>query len=110
MLITKNAEVKIISKNIERFSNLGYNVNYKDIIIIDINDLEANSHYKVKVKCDICEEEKIISYREHLSQRKKHNFDTCTKCKNIKSKKTNLERYGVEHILQRTESLEKFKN
>jgi len=31
---------------------------------------------------------------------KKYNFYTCNKCSNIKNKKTNLEKYGVEHPLQ----------
>ena len=109
MLITEKIEVKTSSKNFNYFNNLGYNIKCGDVINIDVKELSNNSHCKVKVKCDVCKKEKEISYREYLRQNSIHNFDTCKKCKNIKNKKTNLERYGVEHILQRKESLNKFK-
>ena len=110
MLITEKIEVKTSSKNFNYFNNLGYNIKCGDVINIDVKELSNNSHCKVKVKCDVCKKEKEISYREYVRQNTLHDFDTCKKCKNIKNKKTNLERYGVEHILQRKESLDKFKH
>lgn len=110
MLITKKIEMKIGSKNINHFVNLGYNVKYNDVIFIDVNELQKGSHYVVSVKCDICGEEKNILYKEHLNQRKKHNFDTCAKCKLEKFKITNLEKYGVEHPWQNEHIKNKVKN
>jgi len=109
MLITEKLKIKTAGKNFNYFKTLGYNIKYGDIINIDVKELSKDSHCKVKVKCDICGKEKEISYREYLRQNTLHNFDTCKKCKNIKNKKTNLERYGSEHIFQTKEFFDKYK-
>ena len=109
MLITKEMEITIVSKNINHFNNLGYNAKYGDIIKVKIYDLSKNSKIKVDVNCDICGKEKKISYREYLKQNENQHFDTCQKCKIIKTKKTNLEKYGVEHSLQNEDIINKAK-
>lgn len=110
MLITKEVQVKIVSKNINHFNNLGYKVMFGDIIKIPVSNLPINSKIKIKIKCDICDNEKNISYQNYYIQHKKHDLDTCIKCKNIKNKKTNLERYGVEHAFQNEKIKLKAKN
>lgn len=94
MLITEKLTIKIVYKNLEYFNNLGFNVKNGETIDIDIKDLSIDSHCKVKVKCDICNEEKEIAYREYLRQNSLHNFDTCKKCSFIKNKITYKEKYG----------------
>ena len=106
MLITKEVTITIVSKNINHFNNLGYNVNYGDIIRVNISDVSKSSHCRVKVKCDVCGEEKEKLYKEYVIHHSNQNFDACQKCKTIKTKKTNLKKYGVEHVLQN----EKIKN
>jgi hypothetical protein len=100
MLITKEIEITIVSKNINHFNEIGYNVKYGDIIKAKITDLSKNSKIKINVICDICGKEKYISYCDYLKQNESIKIDTCIKCKTIKTKKTNLSKYGVEHITQ----------
>jgi len=110
MLITEKIKIKIINKNIEHFNNLGYNVKYGDIIEVLTNDLMPYCKRKIEIICDICGKEKNTSYQNYYIQHQKHNLDTCKKCKTIKNKKTNLERYGVEHVLQNKDIKEKIKS
>ena len=110
MMITKKVEVKIASKNINHYKNKGYNCKINEIIIVKIEDLSKGSHEKIKVKCDICGKENEMTY--HSYNNNFYNCDyhySCSKCSVKKTKKTNLERYGVEYPAQNLEIYEKNK-
>lgn len=69
-----------------------------------------SSHVKIKVKCDICGEERIISYQNYNKCTKNQTeIYTCTKCKSIKSEKTCMEKYGCKNPLQSKEIKYKIK-
>lgn len=110
MLISEKIKINITNKNYDHFNNLGYSVKYGNIIEVFVKDLMKTSKYKIKVSCDLCGKEKEIQYQSYYKQHEKEDFDTCIKCKSIKSKKTMLEKYGVEHALQNEKIMNKAKN
>lgn len=109
MIISKEAEVVLNSVNFKHFQSLGYSDLKKGKkIIVPIDHLNKGSHSIVRVKCDICGKEKDLEYRFYLKcfNRNGHEFYTCSsKCGRIKSEKTSMDRYGVEHY----SNSEKFK-
>ena len=109
MIIDKNVTVKITKQNIEYFKNLNYKVDLKDNIKIDISHLQQSSHIKINVKCDICENEYLLSFKNYNKNYKKYNVYTCLKCSNIKNKKTCQLKYGVDHQMKLESTKEKIK-
>jgi len=110
MIITTGVTLKIMSKNIVHFKNLGYDIKYGDIIDVSVEDLLKTSYAKIEVKCDICGSEKYKPYCHYNKLISNQNFYSCQKCKTIKRKKTMIERYGVEHALQNKDVMNKVKN
>ena len=129
MLLTKEVEVKINSRNIEHYKNLGYKipmrkatkrtkeVMHKDYvydlgatITVKTEDLSNGSHAKVDVLCDYCKKE-IISkiYKNYINGSKNNVKDSCKKCSMKKSEETHFMMHGVRKPLQMSESREKFK-
>jgi very-short-patch-repair endonuclease len=102
MLISKKIKIKINTTALKHYIKKGYNVRVGDEIIVNVNDLTPSSTYKVKVKCDICGNEKELTYNKYIKNIKKYNLYTCSnKCSSIKNKKTNLEKYGSENYSNR---------
>lgn len=96
MILTK--EIKV--KNSIRYKKLGYSENDK-FVFIKLEDLPLGSSYKILAKCDFCEKEKEISYKDYNYNFKNGNKFACSvKCGCLKSKISNLEKYGVESHLQ----------
>lgn len=94
-MISEKINVKI-SKPHQRkyYREKGIDCNLGDVINIDISLLPRYSHIKIKVKCEICETEKTIQFSDYFKCIKKQNFYCCSKCKRIKTDKTNIEKYG----------------
>jgi hypothetical protein len=116
MLITENIKIIIIPSIDRTYCKLNYYdyEKYKNenelIIEIDIKDLNHTSKDLVKVKCDICGEEKEIQYYNYWKNIKKYNIYTCSqKCAQIKNKKTNLKKYGSEWALSSPKIREQIK-
>lgn len=99
MLISNEIEICATGQLLTHLKELNYNIKSHQKLIIPIKDLPKNTRKKVKVKCDICGKEYNIIYKNYLSNIEKYGFLTCNKCKNIKTKQTNLEKYGVEESL-----------
>jgi hypothetical protein len=101
MIISKQVEIKISSKNKSHYIKKGYNAIYGEKIIVNVNDLPPSSKTIIKVKCDVCGNEKDLSLQKYNKNISKYNLYTCsTKCAYVKNKKTNLDKYGTEHHLQ----------
>ena len=110
MILTENVKIKISRKNIEHLKNKGYNCNLKDIIDVKVKDLTFGSHIKIKVKCDVCETEKILTYQNYLKGFINSNFYACSsKCALEKVKKTNIKKFGVDSVFKNVEIKEKIK-
>jgi len=134
MLLDEKIELKVSKMNIIHLKNKGYDVNCGDIIEIFTKDLNVGTHRKVRVKCDVCNNEKQIMFQKYIKNINNGGYYACSsKCAQSKVKntsknkfgseyymqtkeykdsikKTNLNRYGVEHHLQSKKIKEKIKN
>lgn len=109
MIKENKIEIKIGNMNFgEYFDKYGPYKKY-DKIIIDVEDLIENSTVKITTICDICKREKVMKYQPYNIQIKKDGFYCCSKCKMVKTKKTNMKKYGVEYSMQRKDVMEKSK-
>jgi hypothetical protein len=96
MLLDKFVDIRIGSANLKRLQSLGYqNLIVGEIARIDIIHLALNSHLIIRCKCDICGRDSQIRYSSYNLNKKNYGIYTCHDCSQEKSKKTNLERYGV---------------
>ena len=110
MIVTKTVNFDLNQFNSNHFRRLGYDVEGKSVISIDIKDLGFNSSLKVEVECDVCQRQKFISYRKYNKNIKKYNIYTCSnKCAMVKNEKTCLEKFGVKYPLQSSEIMENLK-
>ena len=108
MILTKYVKIKINSFNFNHFLSLGFNIKKGDEIEIKTEELMRYSEIIIKVKCDICGEEKEIKNSTYnLNRDRNNNLYCCLKCRTIRSKGTILEKYGVENISQVKEIKEK---
>lgn len=72
-----------------------------DLFNVGINDLSNSSHVIVNVKCDVCEKERKIIYREYYSNIQNSNYYSCSrKCGVSKKINTVLKKYGVKNVSQ----------
>jgi len=96
MIISKS----VVVKNSKHYKELGY-ISDLRYIEINISDLPIGSHFKIVAKCDYCNNEKEVVYRDYNKSISINGKYSCSiKCGNLKSKETNLEKYGVDHISQ----------
>jgi hypothetical protein len=113
MLLNNVVEIKIYknSKNKNYYRDKGYKITDKtDKILVKVSDLQNSSTFKVNVICDVCKKEKLIKYRNYLSNIQKYQFYSCLgKCSRIKFVNTNLERYGFKNSSQCNEVKDKIK-
>jgi len=111
MILTKKIELKLHPKHFKYLRKLGYkNLKVGEVILIPIEHLMKKSNLKIKVKCDICEKRKMLSYNKYNKNIKNQNYYSCSsKCAIKKIKKTNIDRYGVEFATQNKEIKNKIK-
>lgn len=111
MLLTVNVDVKIYSKNINYYKNLGYlNIKNNDIINIPIDNLSKGSHIIVSVKCDVCGKIKNITYQKYIANINRQNYYSCSqKCGNNKRINTNINKYGVDYLIKNDDIKNKIK-
>jgi hypothetical protein len=100
MILTKKIKININKGNIPFYKNKYKNIKIGDTADIDIIDVSKYLRVIVDVKCDICGKEQKILYSTYNRNISNYGIYTCHKCSNIKNKKTNLKRYGVESPLQ----------
>jgi len=103
MIKEKTVKIKIHSPKQYNLSN----INSGDVIDLDVNKLTKGSHVKITAICDICGNEKETLYKSYLKMTKKDGLYYCVKCRKIKTKNSNLEKYGVENVMQLDETKEK---
>lgn len=99
-------EVKVIGPTLQHYRDLGYDVNYLDVIKVPVEHLTEGSKVVVQVKCDVCGKDIPRPYKQYLHYHSQ-GIDTCNEHKNIKTKVTCMEKYGVENIFQSEEFKEK---
>lgn len=99
MLLTKSIKIELKSTTIKHYNKLTGSKYTKEDIgkLIDVDvSLFNNGKHRVNVSCDICNNVNnvsLTSYRNSVE----YDFYSCGKCKHIKRKMTNIEKYGVEN-------------
>lgn len=114
MIINEKIFIKKHYKNINYYSNKGYNVD-NDLIEINSIDILPTSHQKINCKCEICEEILNIKCYSYYNNYNKYNIFTCEKCCHFKKKKTTINNYGVDNpskseIIKKRKKETTFKN
>lgn len=109
MIKTTHVEIKLNSKTIKWYWNLGYSGTTNEIIKVDVSHLKPTSHYKVNCSCDICGKEKELPYKSYIFFTKRDGIYYCHKCSMLKKMNSNLEKYGYKHTLQISKIREKIK-
>lgn len=99
MLITKYINIKMNRGNLGYYNRVmgkKYKIGESDDIPIEL--IPKTMNVEVDVSCDICEtnmKKKYKAYNSCLG----YGFYTCNKCKNVKTRMTNMEKYGVENFV-----------
>lgn len=123
MLLEDTTQLRVNPNNYKYLNSIGYkNIKNNDIITISISDLSIGSGHKIKVKCDICEKEKMLSYRRYMLSYNNGGYYACSNSCNIEKRKYEhtdiikennrikcLEKYGVNHYFKTNEFKEKIK-
>lgn len=99
MILTNDVNIFIKGISIQRYRELGYNINTKEKNTINTKDLPINSNIKVIVKCDNCGLEKELKVQDYYLSYKNDKY-SCNKCKSKTYKQTMLKKYGVENGFQ----------
>lgn len=101
MILDENINILITNYNIKFFKKL---LNDDTLIIgnmlIDVNNLSKNSHYKVHIKCDFCDTIKYMKIQNYYNILDENNNYYCVKCGNKKKIQNNLNKYNVENVFQ----------
>jgi len=84
--------VKVEKRTLEHYSKFGEIKN--NHINIEVKNLYKSSKEKIVVECDICHIEKTIIFSYYYNNVQNGGYYTCIKCKDIKSKKTHMKKYG----------------
>jgi hypothetical protein len=112
MLLQEFIDIKVNSTSLKHYRDKGYDVNINNIITVKTEDLTKSSFYEVRVKCDYCDKEKRIKYYHYLKNIKNNGIYCCSnKCAHqLKNKKTNIRKFGVDSFSKTNEYKERFKN
>lgn len=111
MILTREIKVKITDSNFSYYENLGYDVIMGEELILPVELLSKGSHFKIKCKCDSCDIEKDIIYKNYLKYKNlKWGEYFCRKCSEFKRKKTLKENIGVEYPIQNIDVRKKIEN
>lgn len=111
--LPQKVQVRWNSKNKYHFIEKGYKfTKIKDYFYADINDLNIGSNSNITYICDYCKNEYEIQYKVYIRKLEKSAIkkDCCNSCQSIKTKESNLLKYGVENPNQRVEVREKTKH
>lgn len=101
MILDDYINILINSRNIKYYEELGYNFLKNVYIDIQVTDLPRNSHRKINCKCDICDNIKILQYREYMNSFEKYEIYCCSpKCAQYKNILTNNIKYKHDNVFQ----------
>jgi len=111
MIIQDLIEITVNSTSLKYYKDIGYDAELNKKTIVRTDDLSKSSCYEVMVKCDYCGNEKMLKYCKYIKNIKHHNIYCCSnKCAyQLKNKKTNVEKYGVDSFSKTDDYKLKFK-
>jgi len=102
MILDEYANIRWNQNNKKYYIKTGYNfTKIGKMFNVKIADLLSCSHVLIHAKCDICEKEKFIIYREYVTNFENGKYFCCSrKCGVGKKVNTVLKRYGVKNVSQ----------
>jgi len=102
MIVDEFVKMRWNSNNKKYYEEKGYKyTKMNDFFDLRVDDIISNSAVGIKVRCDICDNSKIVKYRLYLLSISNGGYFTCSqKCSVGKSKQTCLKNYGVESFIQ----------
>jgi len=108
MILDKTIEVRINKGNKGYFSKKFIKkLQINEIINLNIKELSKGSHLKINVKCDICNLQKRIMYKQYV-RGSKYGYYTCSsKCSKKKIIRTNNKKYNSDWGFTSEEIIEK---
>lgn len=111
MIVSKTIKIKInTNSQVSFYNKKDINCIIGDEIELDVLQLPYGSNIIINAKCQVCLNEKLISYRNYNIQTKNNAIFCCScKCARYKINKTNLEKYGGVSPTQNKEIIEKRK-
>jgi len=111
MILDKIILIKGHSKNITHYRKLGYDLNVGQLIEVKTEDLTKGSSFIIKCQCDECGSEKKMEFKEYFNRTKSLTDKYyCFSCKSIKTKNTNIERWGFDNPMKSESVKNKLKN
>jgi hypothetical protein len=99
MIITQKVEIKLNAFLVSFFKKKNIeNISINDTIMVDVTDLPLTSKVLITSKCE-CGTIKEISYKNYIKNTKNNKvvFSCSKKCSVKKTKKTCIEKYGVDN-------------
>ena len=125
-LISKEVEIRVTSKEIKHYEDLGYDIPKRKAspnnhsnkgkglvydlgapMTVKVEDLLENSTAKVLVECDYCHKIKPLRYQSFRICFERHGIYACRDCGHHKIQLTMVERYGKRFPIQVPEFKEK---
>ena len=111
MILTKTVETSWHTVTKKWYESKCYTfTNFKDKLVVRVEDLAASSNIEVKVQCDYCGEIFTRTYGAVLRGRNVIAKDACVKCRIKKFNESSLIIYGTEFPSQNKQVREKVKN
>lgn len=101
--------VKPIGITLKHYCDLGYDARVGVEIMVKPSELTDGSKVRVIVECDVCHSLYNTPYKSYIRYHT-YGMDTCPKCKHIKTKKTCIDKYGVDSPMKVDEIKEKQKH
>ena len=100
MILDEFIKTTISHLNIDYYLSLGYkDIKCNQKIEIPVSHLPLESNLKINVKCDVCGNEKILSYQKYNKNIEKYNTYTCnSSCAQFKNKLTLKKLYGSDNF------------
>jgi hypothetical protein len=110
MLITEKVNILITKNNFNFYEKIGYNPTIGEEIQILSKDLKSSSKVVVQVRCDFCQCEKGLSYRNYSKSLKSGGKYACSqKCSYQKKSEFLLQKEGIQNIFQSEKIKQKIK-
>lgn len=111
MVLSQTIPVRVNGRTAKRYRELGYSfAKIGDIIDVKYTDLSQYSEEYITVRCDYCGKIFNRQFGNHyriVNSGTYNHKDACKDCKMIKTQDIIKERYGVNHVFEIPEVLEK---
>ncbi len=94
-MIPKTIIIKIVNGSQRKhYQGLGYEFDIGNEYEIPTSDFPKGSHIKIPCTCDYCGNVKMKPYKDYLESLSSQGLYACKDCKRIKTRITNMEKYG----------------